>query len=196
MAYGDPYISAADFRARVGSIATATDAAIAAVLVSASRQIDNYCGRRFDQTDSAEARLFSARYGSPYLAIDDAVSVAEIATDYGSRSFETVLDPANYALIGSDDIPGAGVVDRIQIYSPASLPVGRDLVRVTAVWGWPAVPAPIVEACFLIGNRAKALWEAPFGQTGAGEMGSGLNMTSALTPLIQQMINPYRVITL
>jgi hypothetical protein len=52
----------------------------------------------------------------------------------------------------------------------------------------------VKEACFLIANRLKSLWDAPFGQSGGGEMGS-LDMTVSITPIVAGMLNPYVVRT-
>jgi hypothetical protein len=65
-------------------------------------------------------------------------------------------------------------------------------VKVTGVFGWPSVPDAVKEACYLIANREKSLWNAPFGQTGAGELGAGLNMTDATLGSIREMLKGYR----
>lgn len=196
MAFGDPYLSVADFKLRANVVDARQDAAIEAVLKAASRQIDGVCGRRFDKTDAAEARVFTAQPRLSYLSIDDAVSVSEVAVDDGSRTYQTVFDAGDYELIAVSEFQRAGVYDRIECFSPAYLACGRNMMRVTAVWGWPEPPPAIVEACYLLANREKSLWTAPFGQTGTNEMGAGINMTAALTPLIKEMLAPFHVIAI
>lgn len=204
MGFGDAYLDVDEFKTRSRSTTTANDDAIEAVLESASRSIDGYCGREFNKSATAESRLFASWswYGSrPCFEIGDVVSIDEIASDNGSGSYASVWDvgtyrlaPLNAAAKGrpyTEIVPFSSLGDR---WWPGWTFTPNYPVRITGIWGFPSVPAPVKEACFLISNRLKSLWDAPFGVSGGGEMGS-LNMTQALSPVIAQMLAPYVVRT-
>jgi hypothetical protein len=216
MALGDAYLTTAEFKTRIRSESAANDAAIAAVLLSASRSIDGYCGREFNKSAAPESRVFECAYtywGNPVhpvtfvdeypyggagacLATGDLVSVTSIASGDGTGAYPTIWDADSYALL-----PRNAAAKGFP-YTEIGPPVGRWSgwpgtsygVQVTGIFGWPAVPAPVKEACFLIANRLKSLWDAPFGQSGGGEMGS-LDMTVSITPIVAGMLNPYVVRT-
>ncbi len=196
MALTDPYTTVAEFRARVGSIEDVADVEILTVLLSASRQIEGVCGQVFNKVGTATVKYITPVYGE-LIDLPPFVSVSELATDNGDRTYPTIWATTDYDLFPYDAVDLSVPYTQIHVS-----PVGRygwpNLVRgvrVTGIWGWPAVPTPVKEACFLLANRGKSLWAAPFGQTGVGELGSGLNMTAALTPLIREMLGQYKVIT-
>lgn len=204
VALGQSYLSVDEFKLRSRSSSAANDDAIEAVLLSASRSIDGYCGRTFGQSAEPESRLvdcWSWYGGRPCFEIGDVVSIDEIASDNGSGSYASVWDvgtyrlaPLNAAAKGrpyTEIVPYSSLGDR---WWPGWTFTPNYPVRLTGIFGWPAVPAPVKEVCFLTANRLKSLFDAPFGVSGGGEMGS-LNMTGALTPIMKEMLNPYVVRT-
>lgn len=200
MTLSDPYCTVAEFKARVGEAVNAQDELLTQVLLAASRQIDNFCARSFGQggsVDAPESRYFTWQSwrGGAVLGVDDLISVAAISTDDGSRSWATEVASDAYELSPLDAVQRGEPYTQITLLADA-WPRGDGYVRISGVWGWPSVPDPIREACQMLANRQKSLWKAPFGQTGAGEMGAGLDMTAALTPLIKEMLAPYRVLAL
>jgi hypothetical protein len=214
MAIGDAYLTTAEFKTRSRSASSANDAAIAAVVASASRSIEGFCGRQFNKSATAETRYFTlprsggAWYepappgwlgltgGETVLETGDLVSVAEIATDDdGSRTYATVWETTDFDLIPLS--PMAGWPYTAIAGSPRgtlAFPAGGRAIRISGVFGWPEVPAPVKEVCFMTANRLKSLWDAPFGLSGGGEMGT-LDMTTSITPIIAQMLAPYVVRT-
>jgi hypothetical protein len=192
----DPYLTVAQFKTRSRSTVSTNDSAIEAVLLAASRQVDNWCGRQFGQGSAGESRVYVSRYGD-LLNVDDMVAVTAVATDpAGDGTYTTVwaatdyrLEPINAAGIGQPFIRiRAGAV------SPLWWPAAPTLVRITGTFGWPSVPAPVREATYLLANRLKAMWDTPAGLSGGGEMGS-LDMTGSITPIVAAMLAPYRVMT-
>lgn len=196
MAYGDPYLSVQEFKARVASVGTANDGALLTVLTAASRQIDTKTGRRFDKTDTAVARDFAAR-DARFVDIDDLVSLTSLVTDNGSRTYPTTWVSTDY------DLVQIGGVDAFRPYgSIRTAPTGLQLfytgvlhaVRVTGVWGWSQVPDPIKEATFLVANRLKSLWNAPFGITGASNQQGGMRVDAGdVDAFVCDLISPYMV---
>lgn len=155
MALADAYANVAEYRFRTGDQTAGDDATLNAQLLSASRLIERELGRNFNQTVAATARYFDSD-GSDVLWVDDLVSVAADGIDLDTANDWTwtgeqlssgvagvVLEPYNAAEMGEP-------YTRIRLVShSASLrsfwPTGLRSVRVTGVWGWPAVPGMVKE---------------------------------------------------
>lgn len=216
MPIDDAYLDVDEFKERSRSTSAVNDYPIEVLLTAASRLIDNECGRFFGQvgTEMTPAvRYYSLpdRAGWAYprpsgwlgpiggvagVGIGDVVSVAALDTDDGSGDFATAWTTDDYLLTPRNAATEGWPYTAIEAAPRGTLafPTGPNSIRVSGVFGWPAVPAPIVEACFLITNRLKSLWDAPFGKSGGGEMG-GLDMTGSITPILRAMLAPYRVLT-
>jgi hypothetical protein len=200
MALGDPYLSVADFKVRTRSQSSSNDEMIAAALESASRSIDDYCAREFNHSENDEYRVFSSSafawdwFRRP-LDVGDVVSITEIASDDGSGAFPDVWAVDSYELWPRTPRSGWPYRQvRASLIASASMPLTAYGIRIAGVFGFPAVPAPIKEATFLTANRLLSLYDAPFGKSGGGDMGS-LDMTTSLTPIIKSMVKPYRART-
>lgn len=206
--FGDAYLTVEEFKARTRSASTTNDDAISAALLSASRQIDGHCGREFNQSESDEYRFFDVPFGTRYwngfdfggrgfwgpspLELGDVVSVTEIASDDGSGDYATAWDVDSYVLYPRNEAIKGKPYREARRTPNGSWAITSYPIRVAGVFGWPAVPDPIKQACFLIANREKSLYDAPFGLSGGGEMGA-LDMTVSLTPIIKNMLKPYVV---
>jgi hypothetical protein len=190
MAVGDAYMTVETFKSRSRSAVTANDSVIEALLKSSSRVIDGYCRQPFYKSESS-ARYFTSRY-SDVIEVDAIASISEIATDAGDRTYETIWATTDYDLYPYDAAELGEPYREIRrspigVYSWPSHVRG---VRITGEWGWPEVPAPVREVCFLMTSRNKSLLDAPFGLSGGGEMGA-LDMTVSLTPILKEMLAPY-----
>ena len=62
-------------------------------------------------------------------------------------------------------------------------------MHVTARWGWPAIPAPVKQAAFLVSAEQWKLKDAPFGVAGFGEFGA---IRVRLNPMVTTLLGPYR----
>lgn len=65
---------------------------------------------------------------------------------------------------------------------------------VTAKWGWPAVPQPIIEATILLTNRLTARTDTPLGMSGGDEY--GWSYVRKNDPDIADLLAPYRKLRL
>jgi len=198
MAIGDSYLSFEEFRARTRSTTTGNDAAIQAVLKSASQSIEGHCGQQFNKSDEDTTKIVTSRCWD-LLDVPPLVSVTTVETDgNGDGTYETTWETTDFDLFPYDaaDILKPYLQIRRSRAGTLRFPTGVRGVRVTGIWGWPEVPAPVKEVCFLMANRLKSLWDAPFGASGSTnpEM-AGLNMTMSITPLLKQMLAPYVVRT-
>lgn len=192
MALTDPYCDLETFKARAGITGTGNDPVLLQVLSEASRQIEQWTGRIFNQTAAGVSRYVTAM-SSDTVFVDDLVSVSAIATDDGNRTYSTVwaetdydLTPYNAAEIGRPyTIIQRSPRGRYQFYGA---PKG---VQVTGVWGWPSVPDDIFGATVI---QALRLWKrqsAPFGVTGSDAIG-GARLITTMDPDVKAMITPYR----
>ena len=195
MALGDPYLTVDDLKARLQITDAADDARLAAVILAAGQQIDAWAGRTFNNTGAPTARVLTP-HAYDVLSLQDAVSVSEIAGDIAlNRTYTDVWDPQDYDLYPYEatelgqpytEIRTTWRTRRVFILLARS-------VRVTAVWGWPAVPPAIVEATSLQANRLYKRATAPFGIAGSPQLGQMLTITR-MDPDVLALVNPFRVV--
>jgi hypothetical protein len=75
----------------------------------------------------------------------------------------------------------------------AVTPSGRkDAIRITAAWGWDAVPDPIEEACLLQASRLLSRRDSPHGIAGSPEAGSEIRLLERLDPDVAISCRPFR----
>ncbi len=149
---------------------------------AASRMIDNYCSRDFFQTGTVGtpvARTFPVedvqclRFG-PH---NDLVSVSTLKTDAaGDGTFETTIAASGYELGPLNAASRNEPFLALRLLAGATFPTtttGRsDLIQVTGVWGWPAVPPQVKSACRVLLAELVKLQDAPLGFAGGMEMGT------------------------
>lgn len=177
MALGDDYITAADLRTRLGVTVGTEDAILEAAATAASRAVETHCRRQFNLAATATPRRYRPDTGT-LLTVDDIATttglLVEVDND-GDGEFETTWTAADYELEPLD-----GVVDGVEGWPFWTLrAVGsrrwpcsdRATVRVTAQWGWQAVPAPVVEATKIVASELYKLKDAPLGVAGFGDFG-------------------------
>lgn len=196
MALGDSYATLTELKARLDIADTTDDDRLTASLATASREIEAWCGRQFNDAGSASARVFpAARTG--LLTVDDFSTTTGlvVATDFGDDgTYETTwaasdyqAEPLNGVVAGQPGWP----YWRLRAVAAREFPVGnlRPSVQVTAQWGWAAVPAAVKEACLVTASELFKLGDAPFGVAGFGEFGPiRVRMNSRAVSLLA----PYR----
>ena len=162
---------------------------------TASRMIDGYCQREFYNAGTA-ARIFAANE-ELYVDIDDLAGTAiTLQTDsQATGDFDITWTPADYQL---EPLNGklAGQVwafTRIRAVLNYLFPVQNQvaLVKVTGVWGWPAVPQAIEYATIMQSQRLFKRLDSPTGILGFGDMGA-VRVTRQLDPDVAEMVNPFR----
>lgn len=170
---------------------------MAIALEAASRQIDRYCGRRFWLDDTATPRYFSPlRDGSvPVADIGDAAGVL-VAVDQGANGsywqawtvdVDFFLAPRDAAAAGE---PWTEL--RFPTWGTKRWPCGEDSVRVTARWGWPAIPADIKQATLIQAARLLKRKDSPLGV--AGETGVSVARIANLDPDAEALVAMFRLL--
>lgn len=152
------------------------DTRITALLPAATRAVVSFTDRSFDQIAGGVAAKRSFEYdGSGYLDIDDCTSISVVSTDAG-------VEGADYPLTASEWTakPYDGeVYYYLVLHGSSRLRPSREMgfernldtiepsyklpqVKVTAVWGWPAVPEDVkLAAAWIIQDAIAAPAGAP-----------------------------------
>jgi hypothetical protein len=208
MPWAPDYATVDEIRDLIRIDDAADDAVIEAALSGASRAIDYACDgrpgftRQFGRTDIDEDRWFtpsrrgySAPWRDQWVAITDdiadpagALAVSADLTGDGTYVVITgcTVLPRNATAKGE---PGTSI-----LFYGSSMPVPpiiAESVKVSAEWGWPAVPGPIHEACLLQTSRLISRRDAPFGVAGSPEVGSEVRLLARLDPDVEQLVRPY-----
>lgn len=194
MALGDPYATLAELKTRLDITDTTDDPRLTASLASASQEINGWCGRQFNDAGAASARLFRPD-GCTRARVDDFSTttglIVETSTDgttwatWSASDYE--LGPLNRAVFGLDGFPYWWITAVAGRRFPEA---ARATLRVTANWGWTAVPAPVKEACLMIAAETFKAGDAPFGVAGFGEFGA---VRVRMNSQAQTLLAPYRL---
>lgn len=169
------YATVDDLRSRLGIVGSASDPALTAALAAAQGDVEQDTGRRFDLATTATARVFNPQYrivpswDGEKLLVDDIGDETGLLIEVGSgTNWLTVVDwdtgPENAISRGE------AVTWILRPYLPwVTWP--RQRVRITAKWGWPAVPAQIHEATLLRAARLFRRKDSPDGIAGSADFG-------------------------
>lgn len=201
MAAGD-YCTLAELKDWIGGAAvnvTADDLNFGNVITSVSRWIDQYCQRRFGSV--TETRVLDAC--TPTVlelgAFDDLASMTTLKTDQNLDGvYETTWAASDYQLLPLDAPFGPEPRPYRSIRSTGGrafpLPAGTGrigLVQIAGVWGWPATPASVNQACLIQCHRIFKRKDAPEGMMGFADFGV-VRMQSRLDPDVAAMLDPYQ----
>lgn len=189
MALGDTYIDLADLKGylKIALTKIELDDALLDALQSSSQEIERQTNRQFNMTDTASARKYAPNRRGDKVLVDDFYTTVGLVVEYDSTGngdwVELTLDtdyelkPTNGIQDGQPGWPFCEIV----IYQP--IPVfrvnrrdNRASVRVTAKWGWAAVPKPVRQACLIIAAETFQLKDAPFGVAGSDQFGNVLRV--------------------
>lgn len=171
------------------------DALIENAINTASRMIDGYCQREFYNAGTA-ARLFAAS-DELYVDIDDLAGTAITlqTDDQGDGAFDITWSPSDYQLepLNGKLAGQTWAFTRIRAADNYLFPVenGLALVKVTGVWGWPAIPQAIEYATIMQSQRLFKRLDSPTGVIGFGDMGA-VRVSRQLDPDVAEMVNPFR----
>ncbi|MDG4750621.1 phage gp6-like head-tail connector protein [Micromonospora sp. WMMD718] len=170
---------------------TSADALLTQCLKTACRQIESQTGRRFYQDELATSRTYSVagrlvhEADADLLIVDDIASAVGLLVETGNGTSWTAvtdydLEPENALALG-----------RPATYLRRSSwgGYGRTRVRVTARWGWPAVPEEVVQATLM---QAARLWkrkDSVDGMRGSEEF--GFLRVARMDSDVQALLRPF-----
>jgi hypothetical protein len=177
MALGDNYATLAELKSYLTISTTQYDTELTAALNSASREIERYARRQFNDAGSATSRVYYPQ--DAYLVVlDDFFTTSGLvvetdSTDSGAfdqtwTSADYQPEPLNQVRNGYSGWP----YWKIRAVESLTFPDGRrPTVRVTARWGWASVPAPVKQACLILAAKTFQIKDSPLGVAGFGEFG-------------------------
>ena len=197
MAITNGYCSLKQVKSALRITDTSDDALLEACVESASRLIDGHCARNF--YDAGTTTRYYAAASSYYLDVDDfqtsTITLQTASSDYGvyDQTWTTSdyqLEPTNGFLDGQ-----AWPYTRIRAVGDFLFPVDGDgkevRVKLTAVFGWDAVPMPVEQATIIQASRIFKRYDSPLGVAGFGEFGA-MRVSSRLDPDVSMLVEPYR----
>jgi hypothetical protein len=201
MAITNGYASLAEVKGALRITDNIDDALLETAIEAASREIDGYTERSF-YNSGASTRVFIPG-DAFYTEIDDAVSITRIETSSDGSTFDTDWDlatdvqfePLN-GIVGGLDRP----FDRLRaigdylwpMFDIKNVNAHEATVRVTATWGWAAVPTAIKQATILYSARQYKRYDSPLGVAGFGDIGA-INITR-IDPDVMALVAPFRKI--
>jgi hypothetical protein len=194
MAITNGYATLTDVKNALRITDAIDDSLLEVAIESASRMIDSYTARTFSNAGTA-VRNFAAT-DALNLIIDDAISVTTVqSTDEIGDTYTTwtandyQLEPLNSRSDGLY-MPYTG----IRAVNDYTWPVvdQQALCRITAVWGWAAVPTAIKQATIIQSSRLFKRLDSPLGVLGMGDLGQ-IRVSRYLDPDVEQLAMPFRI---
>ncbi len=206
MADGD-YCTVVEVKEWIGAKTTTKDLFVQQAVTAASRSIDHYCQRTFWQAGTVSvpvARRFPSPCDNQTLLLGDFNDLVEIVTlktdEDGDGVFETTWLASEYELLPINPTAAPAPKPYTQVratgttrYFPASTGVGRlERIEISGVWGWPAVPSDVAQACLIQAGRLCKRKESPEGVTGFGSEFGPIRLSTRKDPDVTDLLDPYR----
>ena len=195
MAITNGYATLAQVKAALRITDSVDDSLLEMAIESASRAIDQYTARNF--YNAGTAVRYYAPSDSLNVEIDDMISLSSLQTmSDDDQVYDTTWASDDYQLE-----PLNGIVDGIAQpynhiraigdYTFLTL-AGEATIKVTAVWGWSAVPIQVTQATVIQASRIFKRLDSPLGII-SGELGS-MRVGSRLDPDVAQLVDSLRKI--
>lgn len=176
--FGDPYADLNDLKTYLSMQEdNRFDLSLQQALESVSEEIEQHCNRQFNKATVATPREYEIE-NFRQVVIDDfwttaglviETSSTGVAYDVAWTSADYELHPLNGIVSGQPGWPYNKIVPR----ATGSRRFTRGTrMRVTAQWGWAAVPAPVKQACLIMAGATFQIKDAPFGVAGSDQWGS------------------------
>jgi hypothetical protein len=178
---GEPYVTVEEMRNYFKWAATQPhnlDDDIADAVASATEEVNLFCGRQFNRSETATPRHYRPSSAGA-LTVDDFWTLDDfkIESDTGYEAAPW----AEYNAAGLSFYPLDGIMDGQVGWPYNELRVSRgagfhyvsrrsygssSILRVTAKWGWEAVPAAVKQATKIIAAQNFRLSDTPLGVAG------------------------------
>jgi hypothetical protein len=215
MTWAPNYVTSAELATFV-RVGDATDTALGYAIAAASRSVDQATGRQFGQVSAPEVRYYPVprwerRHWHWVAPIDDVMTTVGLVVEFDGAADHTystaitdyLLRPLNASAKGrpatelvihaSAANPLLGSFGALGGLAGVGGPYGlrEDALRVTARWGWTAVPDAVKEATLLQASRILSRRNSPHGIAGSPEAGSETRLLAKLDPDVMVALRPY-----
>jgi hypothetical protein len=189
------YTTLNDVKAALNLEDSVDNAALEVAIATASRQIDDYCGRFFykDGTEIAPATRYYTPDNAWTLATDDFVSISEIASDDNfDRNYATVWETNDFMVEPVNNPSRGWPLTRVLAVGsyifPNTLP---QSVRLKGVFGWSAIPYEVKSAAKIQASRLFLRNQSPFGIAGNTDLGT-VRLAAKLDADVEALLRPLR----
>lgn len=196
MAIGDPYATLSELKAYMGNDISGADTQLTEALASASQEIEEFCGRQFNNAGGTSARLYRPT-DKRTVWVDDFWTTTgfQLETDTDDDGvFDQVWLTSEYDLKPYGGIrSGMSGWPFLEICAVdwQTFPDGyRASVKVTANWGWAAVPDMVHQACLELAASTYALRNARLGVAGSDQFGSIIRVSD--NKLAMAKLKPFK----
>lgn len=183
------YASLADVKEFLKISDTRDDAELLKRLPAATRRVEKDCGRRFWTTNGVSARTYRARHPE-LLMVDDIATTTGLIIEVGrTASGWSTVDSGSVDFLPENaeaDYRAIEILQRVVGVWPV---YGSTRVRITAQWGWLAVPEDIVTATCIQTARLFRRKDAIEGIVGNSDYGPV--RISRYDADYDQLIHPY-----
>jgi hypothetical protein len=161
------------------------DQFLATWITATSRNVDDFCGRQFGNTVTAQTRTYDGVRDSHVncwiYEIDDVQNTTGMTVSIGA----TVQAAAGYTLWPRNAAANG------MAYTQLRTSAFSGTITASAIWGWTAVPAAIPAAIWLQAARLAKRRDSPFGVAGSPADGSELRLLAQLDPDFRTTLMPY-----
>lgn len=196
------YVTLAEVKSTlsIGSGETYIDDDLSRAINAASQAIDGYCGQRFYHDTVNVTRTLTAADVNRINAPEDVngirlpiASVTTLRSDHnGDGIYEIIWDAADYYLrpidAALDSQPYSHIVRRGAATN--TFPTGEGRIQVVGRFGWPNLPAAVVEAARIQTTRlVTRTREAPLGVAGLAFEGGAMRLLAKLDPDVEVLLD-------
>lgn len=184
MVWAPDYVQPQELKNYLGISENNLDVFIGYWITTASRNVDDFCGRQFGQVAVAEARTYTPvwdRHLGKYVTeIDDLQDLTDLA-----------IEDANGNAVTAYTFEPTNALQKGRPYERLVTTARTGDLTPTARWGWSAVPAAVKVGLLLQAGRLNARKDSPFGIAGSPQEGSELRLLAQLDPDFRTSLKPF-----
>jgi len=191
MAWAPDYCTSAELKhyVRIETGDLLDDVEVALAVTAASKAINKACGRQFGVLAAATEWLYTPEYdrhrGRWLVVVDDFATTAGLIVKIaGVAVTDFVKEPVQGVAKGK-------VWERLAFGTSVSCSGDEYEVGVTALFGWPSVPAAVTQAALLQGSRFLARRDSPYGVAGSPADGSEMRLQATVDPDVRVSLGDY-----
>ena len=199
MGLGDNYITSDQLKGYIGmATADTTDnTRLDDARAAASRAVEKFCHRQFNDAGSATARVYfpDGYYLTRVEDFSTTTGLVVKADTAGNGTYSTTWastdvqsEPLNNVSDGETGWPFWKLRAVGTYQFPCYWPSDIAPLQVTARWGWSAVPADVKQACLILASNYFRLAGAPFGVAGMDQFGP---IRVKNMPQVAELLMPY-----
>lgn len=181
---------------RIEPADTVDDDELTRAITTASSEIDHLCSRSFPPVeDPASARFFEPWWDKNarrwVLPVDDVFTETGLTVHLWNTTTEDYDEPVTGWTLVNTTKRSTIVLPDSTTYAPGGIYDSASAVLVTAAWGWPEVPAPVVSACLILATRIFKRRESEFGLVATLDGSQQTRLTRVLDPDAVNALRPY-----